>query len=223
MTTELATAIHECGHAVAITMAFRKARWLPKPPPRNPIHFVQIGANGTGNCQASNVYTPGRSPIDDDHFPLMTAQVIIEISGGISEALHHCGTRPNGSELWAFAEDRCGVGTDLMRAQAVLDDLRRLTGFRYYAHEFAEAAAAMLNWRGVSELAKPGRPPPRRGRARPADHRPQPDQARVMSIQIGLALPLCFPEPIPGKRVCKKPLRHRIILERQQRRSLSAA
>jgi hypothetical protein len=31
--TELATAIHEAGHAVAITVAFRNARWLPKPPP----------------------------------------------------------------------------------------------------------------------------------------------------------------------------------------------
>ena len=96
MNTELATALHEAGHAVSIVMAFRNARWLPKPPPRNPIRFIEISDNGTGNCQAANIYTPRRSPIDDDHFPLMTRQVEIRIAGGIAEALHHCGTRPNG-------------------------------------------------------------------------------------------------------------------------------
>ena len=60
-----------------------------------------------------------------------------------------------GDELWAFAEDRCGVDGDLERANAVLDDMHRLTGFRFYAHEFAEGVvanlleigAASLNWR----------------------------------------------------------------------------
>jgi hypothetical protein len=86
----------------------------------------------------------------------MTAQVIIEISGGIAEAFNRGGSRLSGRELWAFAEDRCGVGGDLVRAQAVLDDMRRLTGHPFYPHEFAEAASAMLfeHWQAVSALAQ---------------------------------------------------------------------
>jgi hypothetical protein len=156
VTTELATAIHEAGHAVATVLAFRKAHRPPKPPPRNPIRFVEIGEDGTGNCQAANLYTPGRSGITDDNFSLMTAQVIIEISGGIAEGFNRGGLRLSGRELWAFAEDRCGVGGDLVRTRAVLHDMRRLTGHPFYAHEFVDGAAAMLldNWRGVSDLAQ---------------------------------------------------------------------
>jgi len=151
-----AAAFHESGHAVAITLAFRKARWLPRPAPTMPVRYVQIDTPGSGCCIGKNIYSPRTSRLDDDHFPLMTAQVGIHIAGGIAESLHHCGTRPHGKELWAFAEERCGVDGDLEHANDVLDDLWRLTGFRYYAHEFAEGVVAMLldNWSAVSALAQ---------------------------------------------------------------------
>ena len=154
MTTELAVALHEAGHAVSIAMAFRNARWLPHRAPTLPVRYVQIDTPGSGSCVGKNIYSPG-SRLDDRLFPLMSAQVGIHIAGGIAESLHHCGTRPHGKELWAFAEERCGVDGDLERANDVLDDMRTLTGFRFYAHEFAEGVVAMLldNWSAVWALA----------------------------------------------------------------------
>jgi hypothetical protein len=153
---ELAVAIHEAAHAVAIVQAFRTARWLPKPPPPNPIRYVEITGHGTGCCIGSNVYSPGRSPVDDDHLSLMSKQVIIEISGGIAEAFHRGGSRLQGAELWDYARQYCGVGGDLQRASAVLADLHRLIGHPFYPHEFADGAAQMLldHWPSVSALAR---------------------------------------------------------------------
>jgi hypothetical protein len=42
-----------------------------------------------------------------------------------------------------------------LKAQAVLDDMRTLTGHAFYPHEFADGAAQMLldNWSAVSAVA----------------------------------------------------------------------
>ena len=85
----------------------------------------------------------------------MSAQIGVEIAGGVAESLHRCGIR-HGRELWSFAESCCAVDGDLERIAAVLGDLRRLTGYRYRPEEFAEPTATMLleHWPAVSALAR---------------------------------------------------------------------
>ena len=87
-----AVAHHEAGHALAIVLAFRDAAWLPRPPPPVLVNYVEITdspAGWSGNCFAPNVYSV-RWPIDviaERYRPLMEAQVVIELSGGIAEAV----------------------------------------------------------------------------------------------------------------------------------------
>ena len=57
----VSTAYHEAGHAIAITMAFRTAKWLPYPPPLLPVKFVEIIDHGSGrlggNCFGADIYS----------------------------------------------------------------------------------------------------------------------------------------------------------------------
>lgn len=155
----VSTAYHEAGHAIAITMAFRTAKWLPYPPPLPPVKFVEIIDHGSGrlggNCFGADIYSV-RWPVKSIAEPfrdLMESQVVIELAGGIAEACHR-GERRRRAIL-AFAESHCAIDADLERAAAVLGDLFRLTGVRYDAQPFAERALALLsaNWCAVTALA----------------------------------------------------------------------
>ena len=64
--------------------------------------------------------------------PLMEAQVIIHLAGGIAEAIHR-GVR---HELLRFAEAYCEVDADMEQARAVLGDLFRVTAYRFEARDF---------------------------------------------------------------------------------------
>jgi len=151
-----AVAHHESGHAVAAVLAFRRARWLPRSPPRLPVRYCEIGANGTGTTAAKNIYCP-TWPIDvlvPRYRPLMEAQVCIYLAGGVAEAIHRCGPR-SGRELWSVAESCCAVDGDLQRVADVFGDLRRLTGYDLYPQHFADRTAEMLltHWCAVEALA----------------------------------------------------------------------
>jgi len=76
---------HEAGHAVATVLAFRNAVWLPKPPPRLPVQFIEIYDDGGGNCESSNIYSSRWPCAVPRYRPLMEAQVTIHLAGGIAE------------------------------------------------------------------------------------------------------------------------------------------
>ena len=67
----------------------------------------------------------------------MERQVVIELAGGVAEAIYRSERRKE--EVLRFAIRHCCIGTDLKRARAVLGDLRRLTGVRFDAQLFANA------------------------------------------------------------------------------------
>jgi hypothetical protein len=81
----------------------------------------------SGACTAKNVYSV-RWPIDciaPRFRPLMGAQVVVHLAGGISEAIFR-GERCQG-EVLRLAEGHCCVDDDLTKATDVLAELRRLT------------------------------------------------------------------------------------------------
>jgi len=51
-----AIAHHEAGHAVAAVMAYRDAKWLPKPPPLWPVHYVEIREQAAGQWSGACVF-----------------------------------------------------------------------------------------------------------------------------------------------------------------------
>jgi hypothetical protein len=83
----------------------------------------------------------------------MQWQIVIELAGGIAEAIHRGERRRR--EILAFAETDCIMEIDLQRAAAVLGDLFRLTGRHYDEQPFAERALAVLltHWKAVEALA----------------------------------------------------------------------
>ena len=139
-------------------LAFRNAAWLPKPMPRLPVRYVEVTdamAGETGSCISADIYSM-KWPIDciaPRYRPLMEAQVVIHLAGGISEAIYR-GERCRG-EVLRFAEANCCVEADMTKAAAVLGDLFRLTGYRFRAQDFAGRTMEMLttNWRAVEALA----------------------------------------------------------------------
>ena len=110
--SELAAAVHESGHAVAVVTAFRTAKWLPRSAPPLPVRYVEITENGSGHCAAMNIYsaTWDISVIAPRYRPLMEAQVCIHLAGGIAEGsiracdvgVRHCGSRRITAEaIWS--------------------------------------------------------------------------------------------------------------------------
>jgi hypothetical protein len=152
-----AAAYHEAGHAVAITMAFRDAAWLPRPPPPLPVTYVEVTdtPGQTGSCVSLNIYSTRWSidVISEPYRDLMERQIVIHLAGGIAEAVA-CGERRAG-EVLRFARLHSAIDVDLERARAVLGDLFRLTGHRYDAEHFAGRTLDMLttHWRAVEALA----------------------------------------------------------------------
>jgi hypothetical protein len=118
-------AYHEAGHCIATLLAFRDAKWLPRPMPRSLIGYVEIVEDApgqwSGNCVSQDIYSPNWSidRLTEPYRPLMEWQVVIELAGGLAEAIHR-GER--NEPLW-FATRHCGTGTDRRRATSVLTDL----------------------------------------------------------------------------------------------------
>ena len=78
--------------------------------------------------------------IAEPYRDLMQWQIVIELAGGIAEAIHRGERRSHA--ILAFAASHCSMDTDLTKAAAVLADLRRLTCHRYDAQPFAGTRAA---------------------------------------------------------------------------------
>ena len=139
--------------------AFRDAAWLPNPMPPVLVRSVEIAectpGQWVGNCVGTNIYSAewDIACIAPRFRPLMEAQVVIHLAGGVAEAIFRGERRAR--EALAFAVNHCSMDTDLERAAAVLGDLRRLTGYRLDAQHFAERTLALLltNWCAVEALA----------------------------------------------------------------------
>ncbi|MGY3131991.1 hypothetical protein ACVWZM_002673 [Bradyrhizobium sp. USDA 4501] len=152
-----AAAYHEAGHAVASMVAFRTAK-LPMRPPKRIIKFIEItAAGGTawgGLCFGPDIYAIEwpEARIDPIYREAMEWQVVIDLAGGISEAISRGERRKK--EVFYFATFNCACGDDLKSAAAVLADLRKLTGRQYGERRFAERARALLlaNWAAVDAL-----------------------------------------------------------------------
>ena len=114
---------HEAGHAVATVLAFRDAAWLPKPMPPLLVRSIQITEDApgqwNGGCVATNIYST-RWPIDaiaPRYRPLMEAQGVIELAGGVAEAI--CRGERRKHAVLAFAESNCSIDVDRERAVLV--------------------------------------------------------------------------------------------------------
>jgi hypothetical protein len=147
--TEIAAAAHhESGHCIATVMAFRTARWLPPRAPLRPVQYVEIAADGGGNCQSADIYST-KWPLDciEPRYRHMMEAQVGEISGGISEAIFR-----GEPETWRHY---CSA-VDLERAADVCRELRRLTGYAFRADDFAERTLTMLlaNWPAVEAVAE---------------------------------------------------------------------
>lgn len=84
---------------------------------------------------------------------LMEWQIVIELAGGIAEAIRR-GERRRREVMW-FAAINCNIAVDLEQATAVLADLRELTGRRYGTQRFTERPRALLltHWPAVEARA----------------------------------------------------------------------
>ena len=155
----VSAAFHEAGHAVATVLAFRTAKWLPKPMPRLPVRYIEITdatAGETGSCISADIYSMkwDISVLVPRYRPLMEAQVVIELAGGIAEAIFR-GVRSR-HEVLAFAESNCEMDADLERAAPVLRDLWRVTLYPFEPRDFVGRTLEMLlaNWPAVEALAE---------------------------------------------------------------------
>ena len=153
-----ATAYHEAGHAVAIVLANRNAH-LP-PEDGLGIEFAEIvvapdGKAWGGTCFGSEVYNPAyvtRLP-SWDWRDAMEWQIIMNMAGGIAEAIHRGERRQR--HVFQFAMLNCGVHLDLADADNVLADLRTLTGHRFRLERYARRALklTLANWTAVEAIA----------------------------------------------------------------------
>jgi hypothetical protein len=158
MVAKTAAAYHEAGHAVATLLAFRTAR-LPMSPPKSIIKFVEIYIDGAaqwgGLCFGPNIYATqwpeGR--INWKYRDAMEWQIVIDLAGGIAEAISRGERRKK--EVFLFAACNCACDDDLKNAAAVLADLRKLTGRRYGGRRFADRARNLLlaSWPAVDVVA----------------------------------------------------------------------
>lgn len=107
-----------------------------------------------GVCFGANVYRPEYAT----RFPpwrwrdAMQWQIIIYMAGGVAEAIHR-GEWLQQYIFW-FAM-QCGAGGDREAAEAIIADLRKLTGRRHGLERFAIRARKLLlaNWPAVEAIA----------------------------------------------------------------------
>ena len=83
----------------------------------------------------------------------MEWQIVIDMAGGIAEAIHR-GERRQRQVFW-FAMLNCGADGDLEDAEAVCADLRALTGRRFGLERLVQRALKLLlaNWPAVETIA----------------------------------------------------------------------
>jgi hypothetical protein len=158
--TELELAAHhEAGHCIAVLWAFKTARWLPRPAPPLPVRYVEVVAHGSGqwggNCVALSVYSPRWGTCIAPRFhDLMRRQAVVHLAGGVGEAIARGETRK--SHVLRFAKVNCAMDGDLQREQALLFDLRQVTGCDFTEQGLAERTLEMLeaHWGCVTALAE---------------------------------------------------------------------
>jgi hypothetical protein len=159
LAAKTAAAYHEAGHTVTSLLAFRTAK-LPMPPPERIIKFVEIfieagPAQWGGQCFGPNIYATQwpKGRIDWKYRDAMEWQIVIDLAGGIAEAISR-GERRKKEVFW-FATFKCACRDDLKNAAAVVADLRKLTGRQYGERRFAHRARDLLlaNWQAVEVLA----------------------------------------------------------------------
>jgi hypothetical protein len=160
MSPELKAAIayHEAGHAVATVLAFERVRSpnLPPPPPIKHVSILEDAAGKwSGICFGPQVYTTQwpDTRIGGQWRDAMEWQLVIDAAGGIAEAIHR-GERNKRDMMW-FAIFNCGTDGDLENMEAILTDLRRLTGRRHTLQRFYERACVLLreHWAAVERIA----------------------------------------------------------------------
>lgn len=149
-----AIAWHEAGHAVA----YRRAHLPPSMSPLSVKYAAVLredNGKASGICFGSNVYMPEYAiQLPSWNWrDAMQWQIIANLAGGVAEAIHR-GERRKQDVMW-FALLNCGTEGDLEDADAVLADLRQLTGRRYGLQRFVLQARALLieQWPAVAALA----------------------------------------------------------------------
>jgi hypothetical protein len=141
---------HEAGHAVATVLAWRYAI-QPNRLPDQLVNYAEIFKpeplvpnSWAGICYGTQVYMPEWSEdrIADQFRDAMEWQIIVELAGGIAEAIYQGEWRKH--RVLGFAAFNCGADNDLDRSAELLADLRRLTRRKHREQQFAEAALALL-------------------------------------------------------------------------------
>ena len=149
---------HEAGHAVATILGWRTAR-QPKPVPRPAVKFVEIteveGGRWGGLWFSPQIYTtqwPAHLRINREFREAMEWQIICDLAGPVAEAIH----RGRRRGLLHFAFHNCGSDGDFERSNAVLIDLRELTGRQFTEWPFGTRARKLLlaYWPAVTALAE---------------------------------------------------------------------
>ena len=79
---------------------------------------------------------------DWDWADAMQWQIVATLAGGIAEAVHR-GERRKRHVMW-FALCNCGSKDDFISVDAILADLRKLTGHHYGPQRFAERTLVLL-------------------------------------------------------------------------------
>jgi hypothetical protein len=138
-----AASFHESAHAVAATLAFRNARWLPFPAPAPPVvryvEIVQDALGWSGSCVSKDIYSV-RWPdtrISERYRNLMELQIGIDLAGGIAEAIHR-------GQWVEVMTDYAMMDGDYQQARTVLSDLYWLTGICHDLAFFITPTRAML-------------------------------------------------------------------------------
>jgi hypothetical protein len=119
-----------------------------------PVRLCEITEHAgrwSGHCIARSIYSTSWNIkcVTPRYRPLMEAQVMIDLAGPISEAIHR-GER----DVLRFAESHCEMAVDLDHANAVLKDIFIVVG-RNERQRLAERTLALLttHWRAVEALA----------------------------------------------------------------------
>jgi hypothetical protein len=159
-----AIAYHEAGHAVAAVLAFRHCQ-RPKPPPRQAVSYIEIAARKAGRhpvlgcCDNRPIYSTkwqASRRIRPQWQEAMEWEIVINIAGGISEAIH-CGESSQKAALWR-AMISGSAFLDFVEIDRVLADLHELTGRRIERpavyRRYAARAMKLLkaNWNAVEAI-----------------------------------------------------------------------
>lgn len=142
-----ACAHHESGHGCASVLLFREVGSFPA------VRYLEITeyepGRWSGHCVNSDIFKLKWPQLHD----AMEAKIVIFMSGGIAEAVSRGERRRH--HVLKFAQDHCGMTTDMMRANAVGCDLSRLIGC-YNEQRLVDRTLMLLvrHWDAVEAVAR---------------------------------------------------------------------